>query len=235
MIYAKVIVDVPARPTDRAFDYRVPSELEGCVEIGSRVEVPFGPRVLQGFVVGTSESPPEGLDPGKVRSVRRTLDLSPPLTPELVKLARWMSEKYLCPEIVALQAMVPGALKAKYDRVVMVREEIWREREGDRLVPDPVRQELADWLRMKAGASAEALLERFPGSGALLKQMLNEGVLEEVQRVQDRLAVKTALTVFPAGDADTLRSACEALPARAQKQKDVLAHLLERGLAGART
>jgi primosomal protein N' (replication factor Y) len=229
-MYAKVIVDVPARPTDRGFDYSVPPELEGCVEVGSRVEVPFGPRVLQGFVVGLSGQAPEGLDPGKVRSVRRTLDLTPPLTTELVKLAHWMSETYLCPEIVALQAMVPGALKAKYDRFVIVREDVWSEREAERLMPDPSRQELADWLRAKGGATAEALLERFPGCGALLKRMLSDGVLEEVQRVQDRLAVKTALAVFPAVDAETLRTAYDALPSRAQKQKDVLTHLLSRGL-----
>ncbi|KIL41137.1 primosomal protein DnaI [Gordoniibacillus kamchatkensis] len=233
-MYAKVIVDIPARPTDRPFDYDVPPELADCVEIGSRVEVPFGPRVLHGFVVGLAEQPPEGLDPGKMRALRRVLDLTPPLTPELVRLAAWMSAKYLCPATAALQVMVPAALKAKYDRVVVLREDVWAQRqakqEQETLVPDPLRLELAEWLRRKGGATAEALLEKFPGSAPQLKSMLDEGVLEEVQRVQDRMAVKTALTVFPLLPEAELRAAMDAVPARAQKQKDVLAFLLENGL-----
>jgi primosomal protein N' (replication factor Y) len=233
-MYAKVIVDIPARPTDRPFDYGVPPELEDCVEVGSRVEVPFGPRVLQGFVVGLAEALPEGLDPGKVRAVRRVLDLTPPLTPELVRLAGWMSAKYLCPAITALQAMVPGALKAKYDRAVIVREDVWREKqaahEREGLVVDPLRHELLEWLRRKGGASADAVLEQFPGSAPLLKAMLAEGVLEEVQRVSDRLAVKTALTVFPLAAEADMRAAMQELPERARKQKDVLAFLLDNGL-----
>ncbi|MFC0216064.1 primosomal protein N' [Paenibacillus chartarius] len=233
-MYAQVIVDVPARPTDRPFDYEVPLELEACVEVGSRVEVPFGPRVLQGFVVGVSAEAPAGIDRSKLRTVRRVLDMTPPLTPELVELARWMSGKYLCPEIAALQVMVPGALKAKYDKVVVLREDVWRRREEaaqpELLPTDPVRAELADWLRARGEATAEALLERFPGSASLLKSMLAEGVLEERQRVQDRMSVKTALTVFPCGTEAELREAASALPARFQKQKDVLDALLAEGL-----
>ncbi len=51
---AQVIVDIAAKQTDRIFEYHIPDELGG-VEIGSRVFVPFGPRKLQGFVVGLSE------------------------------------------------------------------------------------------------------------------------------------------------------------------------------------
>ncbi len=53
---AKVIVDVPSRQTDRPFDYKVPAAFEDWIEVGSRVGVPFGGRVLQGFVTQLAET-----------------------------------------------------------------------------------------------------------------------------------------------------------------------------------
>src|SRR5690554_383361 len=113
---AKVIVDVPAKQTNRAFDYGIPPEWETRVEIGSRVGDPFGPRVIQGFVVGLQQS--SEVDPKKLKFIAQLLDLVPPLTPELVELSAWMSNTYMCHEITALQAMIPGALKAKYERLL---------------------------------------------------------------------------------------------------------------------
>lgn len=49
---AEVIVDVPAKQTDRPFDYVIPQSLETVIQIGMRVVVPFGPRRIQGFVIG---------------------------------------------------------------------------------------------------------------------------------------------------------------------------------------
>lgn len=52
---AQVIVDVAAKQTDRIFEYHIPDKLKD-VEIGSRVFVPFGPRKVQGFVVGVTKA-----------------------------------------------------------------------------------------------------------------------------------------------------------------------------------
>src|SRR5690606_17401707 len=94
---ARVIVDVPAKQTDRPFDYLVPDHMRSWIEIGSRVAVPFGPRLIQGFVVDLPETP--DIDISKLREIDHILDIQPPLTEELVRLARWMSERYLCREI----------------------------------------------------------------------------------------------------------------------------------------
>ena len=55
---AQVIVDVPLMQTDKPFSYLVPEDMQIQVMLGSRVYVPFGRgnRLLQGFVVGFSES-----------------------------------------------------------------------------------------------------------------------------------------------------------------------------------
>ena len=49
VMYAKVIIDQDAKALDRVFEYIVPDDLD--IVTGMRVYVPFGSRILQGFVV----------------------------------------------------------------------------------------------------------------------------------------------------------------------------------------
>ncbi|MDF2646897.1 MAG: priA [Paenibacillus sp.] len=220
-MYAKVIVDVPAKQTNRAFDYEVPASLSKWVEVGSRVGVPFGPRVLQGFVVELHEE--TQVDVTRIKPIQNVLDLVPPLTEELVSLGRWVSRMYLCHEVTALQAMLPAALKAKYERAIGVGEE-----SGEQSLLDMSDlQEIVSFVKSKGSVSMDALMERFARDGALIKQLLSAGILTEVQLVKDRMNTKKALTVFPPAGGSGLEEAFAELPARANKQQDVLRYLME--------
>ncbi|WP_201318437.1 primosomal protein N' [Paenibacillus sp. EPM92] len=215
---AKVIVDVPAKPTNRAFDYVVPEPLLELVAVGSRVGVPFGPRTVQGFVVELQNG--SDIDVSKLKPIKQVLDVTPPLTPELVKLARWIGRTYVCHEIVALQAMIPGALKAKYERHVAVAEESKRAETAAMLFPE--HRMIVDYVRKQESVELESLLAKFPEAGGRIKQLLEEGVLVERQMVKDRMTVKKALTVFPPDDPSQLDAWIAELPARAAKQHEVL-------------
>lgn len=253
---AKVIVDVPVKGTNRPFDYRIPERLASWVAVGSRVGVPFGPRTVQGFVVGLEQQGGWGgsgdgadswadlLSPGpapaaaKLKEIAHVLDVEPPLTEELVSLARWMGETYLCHEITALQAMLPGALKAKAERVLSLGPAAGgpepgaagasTSRDAPRLNLLTAEEEaILRYVRGKGSVTAEALLDKFPYSGPLLKSWIQTGILTEDQVMKDRMAVKTALTVFPVLSPDSCRSEAEALPKSARRQKDVLLYLAE--------
>ncbi|GLI06979.1 primosomal protein N' [Paenibacillus tyrfis] len=226
-MYAKVIVDVPARPTNRAFDYIVPEMMQDYIAVGSRVGVPFGPRTVQGFVVELHDG--TDLDPEKLKPIRQTLDVTPPLTPELVKLGRWISRTYLCHEIIALQAMIPGALKAKYERHVKAADDLENEEKQPELLPLllPEQEEILAYVRKHESVELESLLQTFSEKGALIKQLLEDGRLTEIQMVKDRMSTKKALYVFPPNDPDQMEAWQAELPARAAKQKQVLAFLQE--------
>jgi primosomal protein N' (replication factor Y) len=218
-MYAKVIVDVPAKQTNRAFDYEVPTELAQWVEVGSRVGVPFGPRVIQGFVVELQQATTVAAN--RLKPIKEVLDLVPPLTDELVKLARWMSRTYLCHEVTALQAMIPGALKAKYERGLQVGEDPG----ATNMLTFPIQQQIVDYVQMKETVTMEALMKQFPQEGFLIKELLVSGVLTEVQMIKDRLQTKKALTVFPPANVEQLADLAEELSARSHKQKEVLLYL----------
>ncbi|TFE03544.1 primosomal protein N' [Jeotgalibacillus sp. R-1-5s-1] len=110
---ASVIVDVPAKQTDRAFDYLIPEHLESVVQKGMRVVVPFGPRKIQGFVLDVKER--SSFD--QLKKIEEAVDIIPVLNDELLSLSDWMTKETMCYRISALQVMLPAAMKAKYDKV----------------------------------------------------------------------------------------------------------------------
>ena len=113
---AQVIVDVAARQTDRVFEYHVPSDIEKEIKVGSRVVVPFGPRKVQGFVVGLSET---SNFKGKMKDLLVVVDEMPPLTPELVKLSADLAQNIYSYRIKILQAMLPWVMRAGYRKLLL--------------------------------------------------------------------------------------------------------------------
>ncbi|MET3682084.1 primosomal protein N' (replication factor Y) [Alkalibacillus flavidus] len=133
MDIAKVVVDVPVSATDALFDYHIPDHLKTVVKPGVRVVVPFGPRHIMGFVVDLTDDS----DFDKLKPIQRVMDYEPILTPELLKLSKWLQHETLCFRISALQAMLPAVFKAKYEK------EVWLLTEEDAL-PD-------NWQRVTQG------------------------------------------------------------------------------------
>ena len=105
--YAQVIVDLSAEAVDRLFTYSVP---DGMILLpGQQVEVPFGPRRLEGYVVSLSDE--TDLDPARVRPVIRAVRDYPIILPELMQLADWMHKRYLCNLVDALRLMIPSEMR----------------------------------------------------------------------------------------------------------------------------
>ncbi len=101
--FADVALDVPLRAGDRVFTFAVPPALRATLAVGMAVQVPFGRRVRSGFVVGLSTS--------TSRDVKTILDVEPrihSLPADLVSLAWWMADYYVCSVGEALHAMIPS-------------------------------------------------------------------------------------------------------------------------------
>lgn len=231
---ARVIVDVPSRQTDRPFDYAVPEQIASWIEIGSRVAVPFGGRTLQGFVVAFAAE--AEVDAKRLKAIAELLDPMPPLRPDLIDLARWMSDAYCCTWTTALQAMIPAALKGKAERYVMLAEPTADDedegeaggREGQLQLTSPLPEEMRHYLERHAPVKLSALQERYPGCDGLLKEALRGGLLAETVSVKSRVGLRSVLTVFPPDDREAAEAALAQIPARAAKQREALAHMMTR-------
>jgi primosomal protein N' (replication factor Y) len=114
--FCNVALPVPLRTT---FTYAVPEALQGTVQPGSRVLVPFRKKAMVGVVVELAERAPDG---AKIREITRVLDFVPALTPKLIELAQWIAGYYLAPVGEVFRAMLPPVTELKSQRQIILTD-----------------------------------------------------------------------------------------------------------------
>ena len=117
---ARVTLEIALR---REFDYLIPPEFVGHVEVGTRVKVPFGRRQVLGCVTALAESSAfETLKP-----ILKIISMQSLVTSRVLELARWMADYYCCAPETALKSVLPDAIRKE--------KEGWRERLYVRVLP----------------------------------------------------------------------------------------------------
>jgi primosomal protein N' (replication factor Y) len=76
------------RPLRGEFTYLVPAQLRGKLKPGQRIRVPFGRSSTLGFYLSDAVAPTDQVA-AKLKSIERTLEPEPVLTPEVVELVRF--------------------------------------------------------------------------------------------------------------------------------------------------
>ncbi len=108
-------------PLNRAFTYELPPSLQGKVEPGQRVVVPFGSSKLYSALIRrTHSNTPEAYTPKRVETL---LDNTPVVLPTQFRLWDWISEYYMATPGEVMNAALPGSLKLSSEtRVVRYRD-----------------------------------------------------------------------------------------------------------------
>lgn len=207
MMIAKVIVDVAAYPVDRPFDYLIPEQWEELIDKGCRVKVPFGPRNVLGFVVDLATETEVPLN--KIKPVAEILDLEPILTDEMLELAKWLKFQTICYEIDALQVMLPGALRAKYEKFVVLNTDI---------------NQLSEEIQPYFEKTSKVNVKQFVKAQMLkpVKHAIRAGQLAIENEVKQKGNVKQVRKVQIASLA-VLEEVDRMISTRAQKQKKLIA------------
>ncbi len=151
MKFARVLVD---QSGGSALDYAIPPELEGAVQVGSRVHVPIRHRQALATVIELLES----TEVPNVRPLTGVAGKRPVLGPNLLRLARWMSQYYCCALETAMRAVLP--------QVVRKGEVGFKEQRTARLAR-AVEPELLEALRKRAPKQA-AVVDTLAESGGPL-------------------------------------------------------------------
>ena len=173
-------------PLDRPLDYLVPEQLAGRVEPGKRVRVPLGrsnrPTVGYCVAVATRNVPSSGL-----KAVCDIEDERPLLSPVMLELTAWMSERWLCRHGEVLEAVLPAGVR-----------EAAGSREQPYLMPAATRPaaESAPATRLTPSQAnvlaaatepqtAAQLADRSGASRAVVTRMVKRGLLVEVPAPSD--------------------------------------------------
>ncbi|MCL9978649.1 primosomal protein N' [Enterococcus faecium] len=207
---AEVIVDVPTMQTDQPFTYLVPSEMETALQVGMRVEVPFGNgnRHVQGFVMAIQKSE-ESANPS-LKAVIRLLDLAPVVNEELLSLADYMKKITYAFKITCLQTMLPSVMKAEYDKLIYP------------LADTPEVQVLFDQREVISWKEAEE-----EGSLSQLIRWRQEQLVDIKYEVHTRNKVKTIRFVRSLLTEKQIEEEWAKLRQNAKKQKELLLCLSE--------
>lgn len=192
MKYAEVVVNVPVRrgampeieeegpeskysPLGLTFHYSIPAPLREEVAIGQLIQVPFGPRRLQGIVVGLTDRAPVS----ETRDIEEIVDPEPVLSPVQIKLACWISSYYLAPLIDCLRLMLPPGLERRAELIVELSESPNR-RISENLTPEQHRvieflrregkQRVKDLARSLKMADPRSVVDQLARRGLIIKR-----------------------------------------------------------------
>ena len=182
---AQVAVEARVGSLSGLFDYAVPAEMEGTIEVGHRVRVPFGKRLVTGFVYG--------LEPAaavlELKPIQGLVDQEPVLPPMLIEMAGFVSSHYVVPIDEVIRAVVPPRVRAIVSRSGKRRRRsrILRRLDGAaaaasvRLEPAQLAASERISLALGRDEASVFLLHGVTGSGktevylALLEQVLAKG------------------------------------------------------------
>jgi primosomal protein N' (replication factor Y) len=204
-LFAEIVFD---RPLDHAYTYAVPDALRGSIAVGKRVQAPFGrgDKTTVGYCVGLHET-----GPGRsVKEVRRVLDEEALLTPDLLRLTRWMADYYLCGWGQVLNAVVPAGAREQAG----TRATAYVEAVPEAPVPPnlPAKQAAALEQLRRGGKPLEIrqLLRLAQCGSGPVEQLVQKGLARRVVRRVDRFSQvaedDTAPEAPPTLNADQLRA-----------------------------
>jgi primosomal protein N' (replication factor Y) len=176
---ARVTLELALR---KEFDYVIPPELAGQVEVGSRVQVPFGARRVFGCVTGLAEESAYA----RLKPILKVIGGQTLVTPKILRLARWIGEYYCCAPETALKSALPEAVR---------REQAgWRQRLYVRASPAPTeppklakrQKEILRLVEERRELPLTELLTLAGTTAATLRRLEDKGLITIASEISER-------------------------------------------------
>jgi len=151
---------------------------------GSRIVVPFGRRVVTGYIVALHERLREGtsLKEADVKDAQEILDVVPLVTPQLLELTKWVAEYYLAPWGEVIKAALPPGISPNVEQFLVLSDQ-GRASVGELPSDLTLKQQMLSFLANSGEISTRAFSDQFSRDAAsLLRELEREGLVELVQR-----------------------------------------------------
>jgi primosomal protein N' (replication factor Y) len=176
---ARVTLELALR---KEFDYLIPPGLAEQVDVGSRVQVPFGPRKVLGCVTALAEES----DHTRLKPILKVIGAQTLVTPKVLKLARWIGEYYCCAPEVALKSVLPEAVRHE--------QAGWRERLYVRALPfagelpklAKRQKEVWNIIEERREMPLQELLEVADTTAATLRRLEDKGLVSIATQISER-------------------------------------------------
>lgn len=177
-LYADVIVDITAEALDRPFSYIVPEAMRENVVAGSQVMVPFGNRLVRGYVIGFHDSC--DYDPAKMKEISSVMTGEDTAEAHLIALAAWMSHYYGGVMAQSLRTVLPvkrrvnAALERRVYLSSQTEARVYREKLNKR---QEARKRVIDALLQQDGRTAAWLIENCQTNMQIIRGLEKDGIV----------------------------------------------------------
>lgn len=211
--------------------YRVPERLQRRIQWGSLVVAPMGRgnQQVSGYVVGL----PEDDGQADYKELLAVPEQPPLLNRELVELAVWMSQYYLCPCYYILEYILPKFGRSKTKELV-----VWNGdselAETQRLLLEPEAARMAALVQQKQSVPLAMLQKQIPACDGLLRQLVQAGLVHIDTALEQRGGSKKQYVYESCLEPAQLADAQKAL-GRAVKQWELLRFLTYQGASDGKT
>ncbi len=189
-MYAEVLIEYSAKAIDKTFTYIIPDRLKDKIKVGMKVLVPFGSKIINGFVTNIVDNNDAAYE---LKEITNIVDQYFCLNEELMGLGVYLQEKTLCTKIAAYQTMLPSSMKVKdqttnYSKyLVYVKLNIDEYDVEKRIEEYPMRKKQNEILRTLLD-EGRVLKSNF--SPSVLKILLDENIVtlekEQIYRINKK-------------------------------------------------
>ena len=178
-------------------------------QVGARIVVPLGRRLVTGFIVALFDRLPEPsrFKETDIKEAQRILDSVPVCTPEILKITRWVSDYYASPWGEVIKAALPPGISPAIHEYFSVTEaglcEVDRRKDDDALEMNVLVK-----LQTTGPLRKDAITTLFPMANLakVLRELEQRGLIDRAQnpsaqfvKAKHRRSVR--LTKKPTGDA----------------------------------
>lgn len=172
-MFAEVIIDQDVKAIDKTFDYRKPENLD--LKVGMRVFVPFGKRIVQGYVVELKDK--TEYEESKVKNIISAIEDFSAIKGEMLEVMRFMTKKNHLTMASTLRLFLPSQMRE--GKVREIFETFYSLKEKDFIPAKNAKKqiEIVDFLKEHGKTSSSVLGEKF-GYGAV-KALYEKGILEK--------------------------------------------------------
>lgn len=182
-MFADIIIDITHEKLDKVFQYRIPPELEGVLQVGMEVIVPFGKgnKETHGYVIGFSEK--ADYDLAKIKEVLCIEENHQKIESKLIALAAWIREYYGGTMIQALKTVLPIKKKERIQHKRKVKL-LLNEEEGKKQLDIYLHKNQKARARLLAGLldqpqqDYELITKKLNVTLSVIRSLEEQGVLE---------------------------------------------------------
>lgn len=192
-----VEVAVPLH-VSKTFIYRFSSD-EAQPEIGARILVPLGRKLITAYVVAFYETLPSEFasTESELKDAGNVIDSVPVCTPEILELTRWVSEYYASPWGEVIKAALPPGISPAIHEFVSLTEQGRANFQGH-TDQESLTGMILNHLMLTSKPARRDSLSHFASIAQVnraLREMENEGLIERTQ-TQSNSFVKTKQVRF---------------------------------------